>query len=314
MPPLLISALAIVAPVFSLVAIGYLAARLGLVSERAGNGLSEFVFVLAIPALLFRTVASTEFPHLNPLPYWASYFVGLLICWLVAAAIARRLGRPPRETAIIGFAAAQSNTVMIGIPLILGVFGEAGTVPIILLLIIHSPLTMTATALLIARHETGSGGLLLRLIKAILSNPILVAIGMGLLWRMGGVPLPGTAKSVLKFLGDTASPCALVAMGMSMTRIALEGNKRLIGVISALKLVLHPALVYVMAVPILHLPPLMAGSALLFAACPTGVNAYLLAERYRAGQSVTSGAISLTTMLAIFTMTFVVSVVMGFGK
>ena len=97
-------------------------------------------------------------------------------------------------------------------------------------------------------------------------------------------------------------------------RIALEGNKRLIGAISALKLLLHPALVYVMAVPILHLPPLMAGSALLFAACPTGVNAYLLAERYRTGQSVTSGAISLTTMLAIFTMTVVVSVVMGFGK
>ena len=123
-----------------------------------------------------------------------------------------------------------------------------------------------------------------------------------------------TAMPEAKLAREAELPCALVAMGMSMTRIALEGNKRLIGAISALKLLLHPALVYVMAVPILHLPPLMAGSALLFAACPTGVNAYLLAERYRTGQSVTSGAISLTTMLAIFTMTVVVSVVMGFGK
>jgi malonate transporter and related proteins len=310
----LLSALAIVLPVFALVAIGYCVARLGLVSERAGNGLSEYVFVLAIPALLFRTVADTAFPPLNPLPYWASYFIGLGVCWLIANALARRMGRPPRETAIIGFAAAQSNTVMIGVPMILGVFGEAGTVPIILLLIVHSPLTMTATALLMARHEKGAGGLVLRLLRAIVTNPILMAIAAGVLWRMGGVALPAGVKGVLKTIGDTASPCALVAMGMSMTGVALAGNKRLIGAISALKLVLHPALVYVMAVPVLHLPPRMAGAALLFAACPTGVNAYLLAVRYRTGEAVTAAAISLTTFLAIITMTFMVSVVMTLGS
>lgn len=309
----LLSALAIVAPVFSLVAIGYGVSRTKLVSAKAGAGLSEFVFVLAIPALLFRTVASAEFPALNPMPYWIAYFTGLAVCWLIAGALARRMGRGTREAAIIGFSAAQSNTVMIGIPLILGIFGEAGTVPIILLLVVHSPLTMTAVALIIARDEAGKGAGL-RILKSIVSNPILLSIGFGLIWRLVGFPIPGVMKSVLKFLGDTAAPCALVAMGMSMTKASIAGNKRMISAVSTLKLLVHPLLVYLLAVPVLHLPPVLAASAILFAACPTGINAYLLAERYRSGESVVSGVVTLTTILAIFTMTFAVSVVMGLGR
>jgi len=156
--------------------------------------------------------------------------------------------------------------------------------------------------------------MLFRLLKSIITNPIIVGIGIGIAWRLSGVAVPPVAKSVLKFLGDTAAPCALVAMGMSMTRVSFAGNKLLIVVISLLKLVLHPLIVWVLAVPVLHLPPLMAGAAILFAASPTGINAYLLAERYRSGESVTSGAISLTTILAIITTTIAVSVVMSMGK
>lgn len=309
----LVPALAIVAPVFALVALGYGVARTGLVSAKAGGGLSEYVFVLAIPALLFRTVTGSPLPDINPLPYWTAYFFGLVACWIIAGSVARRLGREPRESAIIGFAAAQSNTVMIGIPLILGIFGEAGTVPIIMLLVIHSPLTMTAVALLIARDEAG-GGAGWRLLRAIFTNPILLSIGAGLIWRQTGMPIPAVMKSVLKFLGDTAAPCALVAMGMSMTEASIAGNKRLICTVAALKLLLHPLLAYVLAVPVFHLPPVYAASAILFAACPTGINAYLLAQRYRSGESVTSGAITLTTILAIVTMTIAVSAVTGLGK
>ncbi len=307
---MLLSAFFIVVPIFVLIGLGYGVARTSLVSASAGAGLSEFVFVLAIPALLFRTVAGSKFPDLNPAPYWIAYFVGLATCWVLASFVAGRMGRSAREAALIGFSAAQSNTVLVGIPLILGTLGEAGTVPIILLLVIHSPITMTAVALLIARDEAGKGAGL-KLLRAILTNPILLSIGIGLLWRQLGIPISEVMRSVLKYLGDTAAPCALIAMGMSMTQASLSGNKRLIGVIAALKLVLHPVLVYVFAVRIFQLPPAFAGAAILFAACPTGINAFLLAERYRSGESVTSGAITLTTLLAIFTLTIAVSVAMG---
>lgn len=310
---MLLAALAIVAPVFALVALGYGAARVKLVSAEAGNALSEYVFVLAIPALLFRTVASADFPAINPFPYWISYFGALAICWALAGLLARREGREPREAAVIGFSAAQSNTVLVGIPMILGSMGEAGTIPVILLLAVHLPVTMTAVTLLIARGEGGPGAWK-SLLRSLFSHPILIAIGAGLLWRFLGLPIPDLMRTLLKYLADSAAPCALTAMGMSMTRISLVGNRRMIGQISLIKLILHPLLVYGMAVYVMKLPPAFAAVALIFAACPTGINAFLVAERYRAGVTLASGAIALSTLAAIVTMTVAVSVAMSWVK
>jgi malonate transporter len=310
---LLLAALAIVAPIFGLVALGYGAARARLVSSEAGNALSEYVFVLAIPALLFRIVATADVPALNPFPFWIAYFGALTICWALAGFLARRDGRDPREAAVIGFSAAQSNTVLVGIPMILGTIGEAGAIATILLLAVHLPLTMTAVTLLIARGESGAGAWK-GLLRSLVTHPILVAIGAGLLWRQLGVPTPDLMRTLLKYLADSAAPCALVAMGMSMTRVSLAGNRRMIGLIAAIKLVLHPLLVYVLTVHVLSLPPPIAAAAILFAACPSGINAFLVAERYRVGASIASGAITLSTLLAVVTMTLAVTVTMALVK
>lgn len=308
---MLTQSFAIVAPIFLLIALGYLVVRTGLASKGAGEGLSEFVFVMAIPALLFRTVATAEIPPLNPSVYWLAYFIPLAISWFIAARVARAMGRNATEQAVIGFSAAQSNTVLIGIPLILGVFGDAGKVPIVLLLVVHLPITMSIVTLLVERGSGAKVGL--KLIRSLVSHPILVGIFLGIAWRFVGQPVPGIAFSVLKFLGDAAAPCALVASGMALHQVSLKGSRALIAVLAGLKLVLHPLLVWLLAAKVFALPPVWIGCLVLFAACPTGINAYLVAERYRAGEAVASGAIALSTLAAIITTTLAVTAVMMLG-
>ena len=300
----------IVAPIFALVAIGYGASRLKLVGAESGAGLSEFVFVLAIPALLFRTVAGADFPNVDPTGYWLSYFGALGICWALGSFAARKMGRSQKEAAVIGFASAQSNTVLVGIPLILRIYGEAGSIPLILLIVVHLPITMTIVAVLIARGEKGSGAGL-TLLRSLTTHPILLAILAGVLWRFTGLALPEAVRTILKYLGDAAAPCALVAMGLSMNKISLQGSRLLIGIVATLKLLVHPALVYVLAIYVFKLPPVWTGVALLFACCPTGINAYLVADRHKAGQTIASGAIALSTLFAIFTTTIVVAYVLA---
>lgn len=298
---------AIVAPIFSLVAIGFGTTRIGLIKRETGNALSEFVFVLAIPALLFRTVAGSEYPKIDPTGYWVSYFSSLAVCWIIAQLVARKTGRGAVESAVIGFASAQSNTVLIGIPLILRIYGEAGSVPIVLLLVVHLPVTMTIVSLLVARSAGGgSGASALNLIRSLVTHPILLAIFAGIIWRQAGLPIPSLLASILKFLGDAAAPCALIAMGMTLSSVSLRGSLALISLIAGLKLILHPVLVFLLTYYVFHLPPVFVGVAILFAACPTGVNAFLVADRYKAGEAVASGAIAVTTLLAIFSMTLAV--------
>jgi hypothetical protein len=301
------SSFAIVAPIFALIAIGYITVRTGLIGQSASEGLSAFVFVLAIPALLFRTVATADLPNLNPAPFWLAYFIPLATVWLAASLFARLAGRDRTERAVIGFTAAQSNTVLIGIPLILNVFGEAGRVPIVLLLAVHLPVTMTVVTVLIERG--GGAAATVKLIRSLVTHPILLGIFAGIAWRFTGQTMPAIPLSILNLLSQAAAPCALVATGMSLVRVSFSGSRLLIVAIGALKVILHPLLVFVLAKHVFALPPVWVGALTLFAACPSGINAFLVAERYRKAEAIASGTIALTTLLAVITTTFVVTLV-----
>lgn len=298
----MIDLLGVAVPVFGLIALGFLARWAGLLSATAGEGLSEFVFVCAVPTLIFRTLAQSQTANAQPWGYWAAYFLALAIVWALAMFVAKRLfGATHGFSVVAGFAAAQSNTALVGIPLILRAYGEAGAVPLFLLIAIHLPIAMTAGTMLVE----GAGGLDMRaLAQRLATNPILIGLVAGLLFRASGLALEGPAFTLIDMLARAAAPCALVAMGLTLKQAGWPRERALLWIVAALKLMLQPTLVYVLAFHVFAMPPAWAGVAVLFAAMPSGVNAYLFAERYREGVSFSSAAIALTTALAALTALF----------
>jgi malonate transporter and related proteins len=91
---------------------------------------------------------------------------------------------------------------------------------------------------------------------------------------------------------------------VALHRYGLKSGWKLPGLITFLKLIVHPAIVYVIVFHVIILPPLWAATAVLLAACPTGINAYLLAQNYREGVAVASSSVFLTTVLALATTVF----------
>ena len=67
---------------------------------------------------------------------------------------------------------------------------------------------------------------------------------------------------------------ALVATGMGLVRVSFTGSRLLIIAVATLKLVVHPMLVFLLAKHVFALPPVWIGAATMFAACPTGINAF----------------------------------------
>ena len=295
---------AVVAPVFGLIGLGFLSARLRLITGRTGEGLAEYVFTLAIPFLLFRTIVDADLPPSLPWAYWTSYFVGVAIAWILATVLARAVfARSQAESVIFGFAAGQANTVMVGVPLILKAFGDAAAAPLVLLLAIHLPVTMTAATLLF--EGAGPGGrraALIRVARSIATHPILVGIALGILARETGIRPAGAVRTMVDLMAASATPCSLVAMGIALDHYGIRGQWRAAVAISVLKLVLHPLIVYAMARGVFGLPPVWAGVGLLFAACPSGINVYLFASRVRTGEATASAAVSASTGLAVLTV------------
>lgn len=292
----------IVLPVFGMVALGYGAAKVGLVTDKASDGLAEYVFSLSLPVLIFKTLSEARLPEAQPWGYWISYFAGAFLVFGLAMLAARKLfGRGHQESVIHGFAAGQANTVFVGVPLILRAYGEEGAVPLFLLIAIHLPVMMVAATLLLEGSAGFSRATVIRLLKALAFNPILIGIYAGGLGRVLGIQAAGVPKQIMDMLSASATPCALIALGLSLKHYGIRSDVRPAALISGLKLIGHPLAVLGLTM-IFPMPPVWAGVAVLFAAMPSGINGYLLAQRYGVAVGTATSAVSLSTGLAVVTI------------
>jgi predicted permease len=309
---------AIVVPVFGLIAIGYAVAWSGLLKDGAGEGISDFVFTIAIPVLIFRVVATADFSGGSPWLLWLAFYVGYVVAWLAGTVLVRRLfGRDARAGLVAGVSASYGNALLIGVPLIIAAYGHDGAAAITLLVAVHLPIMMTASAILIERALVADGlspdadaaSIARSLVRNLVKNPIIIGLFAGILWRLTGLPIAGPAGTVVGSLGDIAATLALVSVGMSLRNYGVSGHVLQALVVGAVKLAAMPAVVLAMVVFVVPLPPVWAKAIVIAAACPTGVNAYLVASRFGTGQALASNSITLTTGLAVVTVSVWLSVV-----
>jgi hypothetical protein len=137
---------------------------------------------------------------------------------------------------------------------------------------------------------------------------LIVAILAGLAFRTAGLPLTGVPETIIERVSDTAIPLALISMGMSLNKYGLRGNLLPAAVLGAAKLLLMPFAVFLLARYAVGLPATATAVVTVAAACPTGVNAYLMANRFHTGHALSANTITLTTALSMLTFTLWLSV------
>lgn len=296
--------------VFSLIAIGYLVAVFRVLKPTTGEGLTDFVFTIAVPLLLFRILATAEFDHGAPWALWAAYFTSVLVTWTSAHFIIRAgFGRDARSGVVAGVTSGFSNLVLVGLPFMIGVYGEDGLAILSQIVSVHMPIMMGASVLLFewalkrdgASTETKSVvALFTGFLRQLFSNPLIIGIVCGTIVRFCGLEIPAVADRVISNLGGVAGPLALFAMGISLRGYGIRGQVRQAVTLVTLKLMLMPAVALGMAL-LLGLPELPAKVVVAAASLPAGVNSWLIAERMGTGQRLASTSMTLGTAIAAAT-------------
>ena len=302
----------IVLPVFGLIGIGYIAARLKILPEGSDRALGDFCFVIAIPLLIFRIIATADFTVGSPVHLWLAYYIGFTTAWAGGTLAVRRLfGRDARTGVVAGVSAAFPNTLLLALPLVITAYGDEGAAAIAVLVTVNLPVMMTVSAILNQRamavdglsSHTDPRAAPKAAAIALVKNPIVIGIAAAIAWRLTGLPLGGPVGTVVSRLADVAGTLALFSVGMNLRQYGLSGNVRPAFVIAALKLVVMPAIIFAVLATIVHLPPVWARALVITAACPTGVNAWLVAARFRTGEALASNVITLTTAVSAVTVT-----------
>ncbi|MEO1111945.1 MAG: AEC family transporter [Pseudomonadota bacterium] len=301
----------IVAPVFVLIGIGYCLARFRVLNQSIGEALGDFVFIVAVPVLIFRSLIQADLSGGFPLALWGSYFMGVAVAWMLGTLVIRKIfGREARAGAIGAISASYSNVVLVGMPLIAAVYGNGGLVPLLLIISIHLATMTVVTAFAMERTaaiDNGTkmppiGKLALEAGKKVCVNPLIITVVFALIWRQTGLQIPEVGDDVLRRIAATALPLALLSLGMSLVQYGLRGNILPGFLLGAIKVFVMPAVVFLAAAFLFQLPPLWTAAATLTAGCPTGVNAFIFANRYGTGHAMSANAITLTTLVAILTI------------
>lgn len=304
-----------IAFIFALVALGYLSGLSGLLKLETGAALSDFAVSVALPLLLFRTMVNADFSSSLPLTLWLAYFTAVAASWIVAQIIVVRYHRCDVRSGVVGgLSASFSNLVLLGLPFILGVFGQRGFELLSLIVSIHLPLMMGTTILLFGLLEQAQpnsrvniAAICRHFLAMLFSSPLIIGILAGLLWRSIGLALPSLMTRLVDAIAEVAGPVALFAMGLTLKRYGISGNIRLSAAVTASKLILMPAIALLMA-KLVGLSPLSGKVVVAAAALPCGINPYLIASRFGNGQAIASNAMTLGTACSVITMTFWVAV------
>jgi len=301
-----IQLLSIVAPVFGVVAVGFAIRRTGLIAETGTKRLVLFVFNAAIPVMLFRTVLGTDFPDQIQWGFLIAFYGAALATYASGFGLAHfAFGRRSAERAIYGMGAGFSNTVMLGIPLLLGVFGEEATVPAFLIIAFHS-ITLLPISVVLIQTGQGNGERSMagvgRLLLEVMANPIIVGLALGTGANMLGLTLPRFLDAATAPLATVAIPCALTALGLSLGGYPLSGDLKPALVIAGLKLILHPTLAWIIAVPLLGLGTPWAQVAVVMASMPSGAMVYLFGARYHAAPEVAARTVFAASALSVVTV------------
>ncbi|KZL21752.1 putative transporter YfdV [Pseudovibrio axinellae] len=310
---MLFSTLHVLFPIFATVGVGYGFGYIGVLGKQVGDNLSTFCISVLIPALIFRTLATSNLAGLNPWALWGTYYTALATSALLGGYTVRKLfGREARAACIGGFSAAFSNIALVGIPVITSALGQDALIPISLIISVHTP-TVTLVFVLVMERAVVVDGyqeakpfkeVVYGLLNTLLKSPLILAIILGLSWNFSGLELPTLLDGVLSPLAKAASPVALFSVGMTLLNYGIRGNIAIGSVLSMLKIVVMPALVLVLGAYVFQLEPLWVAVATLAAACPTGVVAYLYASKFGTGHAMSANSISLTTILSIITLSF----------
>lgn len=301
-------------PFFALICCGYLAGRKRLLSEEGIKGLNTFVLYFALPCLIFGSLASKPLADIVNPDFMGAYLSASIAVFAGAAFFSRTLFKTTLGmSALHGQAASVGNVGYLALPLITALLGPEAALPVVLGwlvdLIVLVPLSI---ALLEGdRHASGVWMDFLRnVLKGVLLNPFVLSILVGVLYAASGFDIPAPLATFTGLLGKAAGPCALFALGATLASRPLSGALSEAVSMSAFKLFIHPAVMWISMVMIFEIEPLWASAAILTAAAPVAGNVYIVAQSFGIYVLRASTAILLSTALAVLTLS-ALAVILG---
>ena len=295
----------LILPVFAVIVTGWIVGYSGYLSRKLSDALIHFAYNIAMPALLIVTIAQEPSRSLINWRFLVAFGGGSLLCFIfVFGIMSIRASRSIASRTMHGMAASMTNTGFVALPVLQAIYGPRAVLPAAIATVFVAVVMFPLAVILLEldqRDTQGSRTPFTVTVKHVVLNPLVISTLIGMLLSVLNLRMPGPVTAYLNIMADALTPCALFAIGLGLSIDGLRTNIGRASLLSVVKLVIMPVIVYGLSVS-LGLDPLYTIAAVICAAVPTAKTVYILAGEYHCEEMMVASTVSLTTLVSVVTL------------
>ena len=292
----------VIAPVFIIIATGFLIRRIVSVENRS---LSDLILYVLTPCLVFTSIVQSSLGERT----WADIALITVATAFVMMSVSWSIGRVLRlnQKRLSAFILTTSlvNTGNVGLSVNLLAFGQAGLELAVVYFVISSILSYTL-GVFVASNGTQS---LKESLRSVVRLPHIYAVLAAFAVKLLNVGVPDLIFEPVNLMGQAAIPVMLVVLGMELAQTALHSNSTnwaLVALSSAIKL-LFPIVPVVLLSSLIGLGGLARNVTLVQACMPTAILAVIFTVKFKGDSQFVTNVIIVATLVSVATLTLLLS-------
>ena len=295
----------VILPVFIIVILGFVLGRTKFIGEGFIEPAEKIVFKVALPVMLFLEVAGAEKLTGGDFKLIAFCICAVTCVFLLVSLGALLLVKKEHRGAFVQ-GASRSNFAVLGIPLAISMFGDAGGVAIALvmpfvIIMFNAYSVIVLSVFAVGENKAGVRDTFKKLFLNIVTNPLIIAVVLALPVLYFEIDLPTFADRSLDYISAMTTPLSLICLGANFKISAVKGRMGAALGATALKLVVLP-LVTVTVAALLGFRNEALGTIFILFGAPSAVSSYIMARNMKNDSDLAAQILLFTTMLCVFTV------------
>ncbi len=289
-----------VLPSFLLIALGYWLKRINFADERVQDFMNKLAYNLILPCMIFASIYKLPFKEVFDLKLIAGLYSVSIVVYLLCI-ISARFMEPFKRGAFVN-SAFRTNIAYIGFPIVYSLYGSHGLGKLSVVTGFVAPFVITL-AILYLKYGDGIKDEPEKPFAFLFKDPLISVSIISLLISYFEIRIPQVLFNTIDMLSMMGSPMMLIAVGAGLSVSKILYDRVIISYAAFIKLILLPALSFVMFKYIFNFTDAESlGIGVLTYAFPTALSSHVVVARYKSDAELTAAAITVTTILSLFTI------------
>ncbi|MEN9502784.1 MAG: hypothetical protein RI964_2069 [Pseudomonadota bacterium] len=303
--------LSVTGPIFILLALGVWLMQRKVVNDAFVEVGSRLVFTLALPSLLFVSIAKTEIGEAANLQLIAYAILAMTLIFVMLELLAQLTIQPAQDRGVVVQGAFRSNMGIIGLAYCVNAYGDkalgASSLYLGLMTILFNIFAVITLSRSLHQHKGIAG-----IVRGIVTNPLIIAILLALPFALWHIPVPDMLLKAGKTIADMTLPLALLCTGASLDFHTMRQEMRNTVVATLSKLLVVP-LLFTAGGWWFGFRGIDLGILLLMSSAPTAAASYVMARAMGGNATLAANTIALTTLGSLFTTSLGIMLLKGQG-